>query len=161
MENIQILPQRQQYRIQRCGTEVLRIITPGVLGTAPAAAHMIAIIAALTRHAEEKLTLEAERALREAIAQKRLLHFSHHEVRITLTAKKLQRCLCLTLTYVHKSGDTVYKNDTLVTYWSEDGSIQYARPPRRSQGALTARKQKRISLFSRATLRTRAKCDKI
>lgn len=161
MENIQITHERQQRRIQRCGTEILRIFAPSVTGTTPAAVHAAALITALIRHAEDNIADKAEHDLREAIAQKALLHFTRHEATIALTAQKEKHCLRLILTYVHKSGDTVHENGTLCTYWSADESIQYRRPPRRNQKASAISGQKRISLFSRATLRTRTKCDKI
>jgi len=161
MENLQITPNLCCRRIHRCGTEVLRIITPNVTGTTPAATHTAALIEALVRHAEDHLADHAEHDLREAIAQKALLHFTHHEATIALTAQKEKHGLRLILTYVHKSGNTVHENGTLCTYWSNDESIQYSRPPRRRHRTSAVCRQKRISLFSRATLRTRAKCDKI
>ncbi|MBQ4273500.1 MAG: hypothetical protein IJB94_00825 [Clostridia bacterium] len=161
MENLQITPKLCCRRIHRCGTEVLRIITPNVTGTTPAATHTAALIEALVRHAEDYLADHAEHDLREAIAKRALLRFMRHEIHIILTAKRGASCLCLSLSYTHKSGNTVHENGTLCTYWSNDESIQYRRPPRRNRKASAISGQKRISLFSRATLRTRAKCDKI
>ncbi|MBQ2757144.1 MAG: hypothetical protein IJF31_01545, partial [Clostridia bacterium] len=97
MENLQITPKLCCRRIHRCGTEVLRIITPNVTGTTPAATHTAALIEALVRHAEDHLADHAEHDLREAIAKRALLRFMRHDIHILLTAKRGASCLCLSL----------------------------------------------------------------
>ena len=142
MENLRISPQARCYRINRCGTEVLRISAPSVTGTTPAAAHAAALVEALVERAQTSSADDAEQTLREAIANGALLRFSRHDIKITLTAPKSEHCLHLVLTLTHKSGDTVLKNGTLHTYWSTDERLQYARAPR-------ARRKKNCTFFAR------------
>ena len=161
MENLQISSETQCHRIQRCGTEVLRIFAPVVTGTTPAATHAVALIDALVAYATQALANNAEAALRTAVKQGALLHFTHRELCISLVADKSRSALTYTLSILYKSGQTVYENSSLTTYWSADEDIQYRRPPRQTRQSHTRKKAKRFSFFSRATLRARANCDKI
>lgn len=161
MENLQILSHVQCQRIHRCGIEVLRIYAPVVTGSTPTATHTTALIQALVAHAACVLADDAEAALRAAIAQGALLYFTRHEFSISLSAVTGRRVHSYTLSTSYKSGKTVCENHTLVTYWSTDESVQYRRAPKEVRQRNKRASTKRFSLFSRATLRARANCDKI
>ena len=149
MENLLILTNESHGCIKRCGTVVLHLYTPTVTGDTAAARHAAAMIKALTDYATTAIAAMAEQTLREAVKRGKLLHFTPHTVRITLTKKEEKAALCLSFSLLHQSGDGVKQNEVLCTYWRPDQAVQYRRMP------------KRILLFSRAALRGRAKCDKI
>ena len=149
MKKLQILINQSPCAVKRCGTTVLYLYAPNITGDTPAAQHMAAIIRALTAYATTTLAEAAEQALRKAVSCGQLLHFTPHTVKITLKITEEKAALCLALSLLRQGGDGVQQSEVLYTYWSHDQRLQYRRAP------------KRLSLFSHAALRGRAKCAKI
>ena len=145
MENLQISSKEERRCIRRCGTAVLYAYAPIVTGETPAARHMAAMIEALLTYTETALAASAETALREAAAQKKLLHFTPHTVKISLEGSAAQGTLCLTLGFLYQNGDAVLRKSKLCTCWSPDQKIQYRR----------CRPKKNLTFFARSLARAR------
>lgn len=129
MENLQILPKKEQKLIFRSGCDVLWMSRPTLIGDTPAARHTAALIEALWGYGENTAANGAEKSLKEALASGRLFDFKRHTFEILLSETREKKHLFLTLTARFSRGNDTLFERTLSTCWDEKERFQ-RRPQR-------------------------------